>query len=42
MKTEKSYVQWIKRFIIFHKKRHPADMGKQEEIAQDRRLNKGL
>ena len=30
MKTEKSYVQWIKRFIIFHKKRHPIDMGKLE------------
>jgi integron integrase len=30
MKTEKSYVQWIRRFILFHKKRHPADMGKLE------------
>jgi len=30
MKTEKSYVQWIKRFILFHKKRHPKDMGKLE------------
>ncbi len=30
MKTETSYVQWIKRFIIFHKKRHPTDMGKLE------------
>ena len=30
MKTEKSYVQWIKRFILFHKKRHPAEMGKLE------------
>jgi len=30
IKTEKSYVQWIKRFILFHKKRHPADMGKLE------------
>jgi integron integrase len=30
MKTEKSYVQWIKRFIIFHKKRHPIEMGKLE------------
>lgn len=30
MKTEKSYVQWIKRFILFHGKRHPADMGKLE------------
>ncbi len=30
MKTEKSYVQWIKRFILFHKKRHPKEMGKLE------------
>jgi len=30
MKTEKSYVQWIKRFILFHKKRHPIEMGKVE------------
>ena len=30
MKTEKSYMQWIKRFILFHKKRHPKDMGKLE------------
>lgn len=30
MKTEKSYAQWIKRFILFHKKRHPLDMGKPE------------
>jgi len=30
MKTEKSYVQWIKRFIVFHEKRHPKEMGKSE------------
>ena len=30
LKTEKSYVQWIRRFILFHKKRHPAEMGKLE------------
>ena len=30
MKTDKSYVQWIKRFVLFHKKRHPSDMGKVE------------
>ncbi len=30
MKTEKSYVQWIRRFILFHEKRHPAEMGKLE------------
>ena len=25
--TEKTYVHWIKRFICFHNKRHPARMG---------------
>jgi len=30
MKTEKAYVQWIKRFILFHQKRHPTELGKQE------------
>ncbi len=30
LRTEKAYVHWIKRFIIFHKKRHPAEMGEGE------------
>jgi integrase len=25
-RTEKVYIHWIKRFIFFHGKRHPADM----------------
>ncbi len=28
--TEKAYVLWIKRYIFFHDKRHPADMGAAE------------
>jgi DNA polymerase V len=28
--TEKAYVHWIKRFIYFHKKRHPETMGAAE------------
>ncbi len=28
--TEQTYVGWIKRFIFFHRKRHPAEMGEQE------------
>jgi len=28
--TEKSYVGWIKRYILFHNKQHPKDMGKVE------------
>ena len=29
-KTEDSYVHWIKRFIFFHNKRHPAEMAEPE------------
>src|SRR5256712_12900481 len=29
-RTEKAYVQWIKRFIFFHNKRHPAEMAEAE------------
>ncbi|PLX95371.1 MAG: integron integrase [Desulfuromonas sp.] len=29
-RTEKSYVSWIKRYILFHDKRHPRDMGAEE------------
>ena len=32
-KTEESYVHWIRRFIFFHNKRHPDEMG-EKEIAQ--------
>ncbi len=28
--TEKSYIGWIKRYIFFHNKKHPKDMGKVE------------
>jgi integron integrase len=30
IRTEKSYVSWIKRFIIYHNKRHPEDMREKE------------
>ncbi len=30
IKTEKSYTGWIKRYILFHNKKHPIDMGKVE------------
>ena len=29
-RTEKAYVAWIRRYIFFHDKRHPADMGAPE------------
>lgn len=30
LRTEQSYLHWIKRFILFHGKRHPRDMGAPE------------
>ncbi len=29
-RTEQTYVAWIKRFILFHGKKHPKDMGEKE------------
>ena len=33
LRTEQAYADWIKRFIWFHDKRHPAEMGEQEVSA---------
>ena len=30
LSTERAYVNWIKRFILFHQKRHPREMGELE------------
>jgi hypothetical protein len=30
IRTEQAYLQWIKRFILFHNKQHPEAMGKSE------------
>ena len=30
LRTERAYINWIKRFIIFHHKRHPQQMGRAE------------
>ncbi len=30
IRTEEAYVNWIRRFILFHNKRHPKEMGAQE------------
>lgn len=27
LRTERAYVQWIRRYILFHGKRHPREMG---------------
>src|SRR2546422_88080 len=29
-RTEESYVAWVRRFIVFHNKRHPSAMGQEE------------
>jgi site-specific recombinase XerD len=30
IRTEQSYIDWIRRFILFHGKRHPLEMREQE------------
>jgi integrase len=32
-RTESAYVDWIRRYIVFHKKRHPSEMGASEITA---------
>ena len=45
MRTEEVYIHWIKRFIFFHQKRHPAMMATQEvelflnHLAQGRQVS---
>ena len=29
-RTEEAYIGWVKRFMLFHDKRHPTDMGAEE------------
>ena len=33
IRTEQSYIDWIRRFILFHGKRHPLEMREQEVTA---------
>lgn len=33
LRTEHAYVDWIRRFILFHRKQHPNDMGEKEIAA---------
>src|SRR5437667_8388288 len=30
IRTEEAYVAWIRRFVVFHGKRHPKEMGEPE------------
>lgn len=32
-RTEEAYVCWIRRYIVFHKKRHPSEMGARDVSA---------
>src|SRR5689334_20875030 len=32
-RTEQAYVEWVRRYVIFHGKRHPATMGAEEVTA---------
>ena len=44
VRTERAYVDWTRRFVVFHDKRHPRDMGAVEveafltHLAQERRV----
>jgi integron integrase len=44
IRTEQAYVQWIRRFILFHKKRHPAEMSEAEirEFISDLAVNRRI
>jgi len=33
LRTEEAYIQWCKRFILFHNKRHPRELGAPEITA---------
>src|SRR5438552_13510781 len=44
IRTEQAYVDWTRRFILFHNKRHPDEMGEKEisvfsAISQSRRTS---
>ena len=30
IRTEEAYIDWIRRYILFHRKRHPNEMGERE------------
>ena len=30
IRTEETYIHWIRRFVLFHHKRHPIEMGEPE------------
>src|SRR5262245_10526515 len=32
-RTERAYVQWVRRYVVFHGKRHPGELGEREVVA---------
>ena len=44
-RTEKAYLYWVRRYVLFHRKRHPAEMGESEisafltHLAVERRVS---
>ena len=36
MRTETCYVDWVRRFVLFHDKRHPLQMGAPESQMHSR------
>ncbi|MCK4619553.1 MAG: phage integrase N-terminal SAM-like domain-containing protein, partial [Desulfobacterales bacterium] len=32
IRTEQAYIEWIRKFIFYHGKRHPAEMGENEIV----------
>lgn len=44
LRTEKTYLAWIRRFILFHDKWHPKDMDKAEVEAflTDLAIDRGI
>lgn len=47
-RTEEAYTDWVRRFILFHNKRHPNEMGAPEiqaflaHLAQDRNVSASI
>ncbi len=47
LRTEESHLQWIRRFILFHNKKHPREMGAVQveaflsHLATDARVRRG-
>ncbi len=45
IRTEQAYLDWVRRFILYHKKRHPQEMGAPEveafltHLAVDRQVS---